>query len=114
MLSMKRSLTSHLCALIFWPVSQVALNCLNVAAMEALGGRGAAEQEPGADIELTGEGYEEMPALGVDNSASFVENSASFIDNSASFVMPQDSKVEAIPYNESSIISNEDGSKFKS
>jgi len=89
-------------------------NCLNVAAMEALGGRGAAELEPGGDVELTGEGYEEMPALGVDNSASFVENSASFIDNSASFVMPQDSKVDAIPYNESSIISNEDGSKFKS
>ena len=92
------------------------MNCLNVSAMEALGGRGSVERDPGTEMELTGEGYEEMPALGVDNSASFVdnsasfiENSASFVDNSASFVMPQDSKMDAMPYNESSIISNEDG-----
>lgn len=75
--------------------------------MEALGGRGAVPgsdddgqggPEAGGGPTLTGEGYEEMPMLGVDT-----------LDNSASYVMQQDSKVDAMPYNESSIISNEYG-----
>ena len=75
---------------------QVALNCLNVSAMEALGGRSAVNtQDDTVPGQLTGEGYEEMPALGVDNSASCI--------------LPQDSKIDAIPYNESSIISQEYG-----
>lgn len=75
--------------------------------MEALGGRnavpGGEEEEPQHQHQqpaLTGEGYEEMPLLGVDMHA---------LDNSASYVMQQDSKVDAMPYNESSIISNEYG-----
>ena len=80
----------------------MALNQLNVAAMEALGGRSTGDMHAPLnddgypleeDVEDTGEGYEEMPMLG--------------IDNSASYVMQHDSKVDAIPYNESSIISRE-------
>lgn len=92
------------------------MNCLNVSAMEALGGRCGVQDDVGGQHEegrgggrkqvpLTGEGYEEMPMLGID-SASFI-NAPGGLDNSASYVLQQDSKVDAMPYNESSIISNE-------
>ena len=73
------------------------MNCLNVPALEALGGRESSAEElyfdENGEIRETGEGYEKMSILG--------------LDNSASFAMPQESKVDAIPYKESSIVSQE-------
>lgn len=95
------------CLLSRFVSEQVALNCLNMGAMEALGGRSSVEEDEGGGG-LTGEGCEEMSALGMGMGMEVGEHShsASFIENSASFVLPQDSKVDAIPYNESSIISH--------